>query len=482
MGKDKEGNFHPMKGKPSGNGKEIDQQLNFATPGAYEKYVDIANKYTGGLAEEVVDVKLRHPNRNVSKRDEKQHEKRSGDVKSKKEVLLPKQVDTEVEEILTLSQDVFTSLAEYVSPRCVTIYLPTHKAGVAVNEQNDLTEFKSRIQQASSKLKANGMSGDLADRIVAPGYKLIANERFWRELTCGLAVFLADGYCKYYKMPVAPKDELLINSSFFLSPLIPIVTQRDYFYLLVLSKKQARFYKGDRFGLTHIPVPEMPNGIEDVVHFEEKDDQKLWRTGSSGAGGGANYHGIGAGKPDDKENIAMYLDEVDETLWKDHLNKENAPLLLAGVEYLVSIYKQVAQYGHIWPESIHGSHEHDDIHALSNAAQLKMHRYFLQRKEKMLDNYGVASGAGLSSSIVDEVIPAAFYSRVSVLFALKNEHLWGKFDEQDNVLALHAEQQEQDECLLDKAVIQTLLHGGEVFLLDKEEMPAHSKLAAILRY
>ncbi len=482
MGKDKEGKFHPMKGKPSGSGKEIDQPLNFATPGAYEKYVDIADKYTGGPDEDAANVKMMHPNRNNNKREERNQEKRQTDVKSKKEVLLPRQVETEPSQILSLSREIFTELAAYVAPRCITIYLPTHTAGVAVNEQNDLIEFKSRIQQVSARLKAEGSSQEVIDRIVGAGYKLIADEAFWRELTCGLVVFLADGYCRYYKMPVPTKDEVLVNSSFFLSPLIPVVTQKDYFYLLVLSKKQAKFYKGDRFGLTHIPVPEMPNGIEDVVHLEEKDDQKLWRTGSSGAGGGANYHGIGAGKPDDKENIAMYLDEVDETLWKDHLHEETAPLLLAGVEYLVSIYRQVAQYNNIWPEALHGSHEHDDLQSLHNASNLKMQRYFSQRREKMLDNYGVATGAGLSSSIVDEVVPAAFYSRVAVLFAQDGEHIWGSFDEQDNVLTLHAEQGEGDECMLDKAVIQTLLHGGEVFILEKEQMPAQAKLAAIVRY
>jgi hypothetical protein len=482
MGKDKEGKFHPMKGKPTGSGKEIDQPLNFSTPGAYEKYLDIADKYTGGLAEDAMNVKLRHPNRNNNKHEERTQEKRDNDVKSKKEVLLPKQIETEPQQILTMSREIFAELAAYVAPRCITIYLPTHTSGAAVNEQNDLIEFKSRIQQVSSRLKAEGMSQELVDRIVGAGYKLIANEPFWRELTCGLVVFLADGYCKYYKMPVSPKDEILVNSSFLLNPLIPVVTQRDYFFLLVLSKKQARFYKGDRFGLTYIPVPEMPNGIDDVVHFEEKDDQKLWRTGSSGAGGGANYHGIGAGKPDDKENIAMYLDEVDETLWKDHLSNETAPLLLAGVEYLVSIYRQVAQYNNIWPEALHGSHEHDDLQTLHKASHLKMQRYFVQRREKMLENYGVATGAGLSSSILDDVIPAAFYSRISVLFAQHGEHIWGSFDEQDNVLDLHAEQREGDECMLDKAVIKTLLNGGEVFLLSKDEMPAHSKLAAIFRY
>lgn len=41
---------------------------------------------------------------------------------------------------------------------------------------------------------------------------------------------------------------------------------------------------------------------------------------------------------------------------------------------------------------------------------------------------------------------------------------------------------ENIEDLVDNAVEKTLANGGEVFLLDKEQMPVESQLAAIMRY
>jgi hypothetical protein len=35
---------------------------------------------------------------------------------------------------------------------------------------------------------------------------------------------------------------------------------------------------------------------------------------------------------------------------------------------------------------------------------------------------------------------------------------------------------------MDKAIIKTLLNGGEVFIVEKDQMPANSKLAALMRY
>jgi hypothetical protein len=295
-------------------------------------------------------------------------------------------------------------------------------------------------------------------------------------------VFISDDMFRYLKMPYQPKEEMLVNSSFYITPLLPLAAKGDYFYLLVLSKKQAKFYRADAFGMNEIKVNELPNGVDDVVHFEEKDDQKLWRTGSSGGGGGANYHGIGAGKPDDKENLAMYFDEVDETLWKEVLNRENAPLLLAGVEYLIPIYKSVAQYRNIWNDAITGNHEYDDLNSLYRLARKKMEPYFEERHQKALEMYGNHSATGLTSFLPEEVIPAAHYKRVWHLFVQEDTHVWGTFDEMKNQLTLHETQQEGDEDLTDKAIAKTILSGGEVHRLPKDRMPSGSSLAALMRY
>jgi hypothetical protein len=234
--------------------------------------------------------------------------------------------------------------------------------------------------------------------------------------------------------------------------------------------------------MAYLPIPEMPNGVDDVVHLEEKQDESLFRTDTSGAGQGANFHGIGSGKPDDKTNIALYFDEVDETAMKAVLNKENAPLLLAGVEYLIPIYKSVAGYKNIWDKALTGSYEHQDGNSIYRDAMEVMEPYFKQRSQKALDMYANNSATALTSSIAADVIPAAFYRKVWHLFVEKDQHIWGSFDEMNNELTIHETQQEGDECLIDKAILKTVLNGGEVHVLEKERMPADSKIAALMRY
>lgn len=488
MGKDREGKFHPRKGKPSGSVREgIGLQPIDST--AMEERLAIADKYTDGEEQPAPNIHLRHPNRNVDKREERTRNKETQRFnnpsnKAVNDTMTVERSETLAEELpARLTREQFASLANYKQDVCISIYLATTaSSSVEANHQKDFITFKNKLQQLTTQLKAKGMDQTTLERLLKPGYDLLRDEKFWSNLSQGLAVFVADGYFKYLRLPVSPKDEMLINSTFYLTPLIPVMTTTDHFFVLVLSKKQAKLYRADSFSMEFIPVPGMPNGVEDVVHFENKDDQALYRTDSSGAGSGASYHGTGTGRPDPKANLAMYFDEVDETLRKEILNTENAPLLLVGVEYLIPIYRQVAKYKPIWDDAITGSHEHEDIASLYQQAKSIMTPYFEERINRALNTYANQSATEFTSSIVEDVIPAAHYGRVSQLFAVKDEHIWGRFDEMDNLLTTHEEQEAGDECLVDKSVIKTLLNGGEVFLVPAERMPARSRLAATMRY
>lgn len=485
MGKGREGKFHPRKGKPSLEKAMETAGVTPVSSSTFQQRSEIADKYTVGEGEPAPNLNVRHRNRNTEKREDRQVVKTDQTKASiKKYAPTPALVNTVPEELpAVLSKEKLSELADFKSEHCISLFFPTHPAGAEVNGQVDQTTFKTMVKHMASALKKENLKGDVIDRMLKPAHDLLENDTFWRSLSRGLAVFIADGFFNYLRIPVAPKEELVMQRSFHLSTLLPVMTNSDHFFLLVLSKKQAKLYRADAFGMVYLPVSELPDGVDDVVHFEEKDDQKLFRTGSSGAGGGANYHGISSGKPDDKENIAMYFDEVDETLFKEVLHNEHAPLLLAGVEYMISIYKQVAKYKPIWDNALIGSHEHDDSNALYKMARKKMEPYFEERHRKALEMYGNNTGSpSMTSFFPEDVIPAAFYKRVWHLFVQHERHLWGKFDEMNNKLVFHATRQVGDEDLIDKAIVKTILNAGEVHLLPQDQMPGKSSIAALMRY
>lgn len=488
MGKDENGVFHPGKGKPSGINKEEGLGIQDTPREKMNEYIEISEKYTIGEDELDPAVPVRHPNRNTSKGEDryKGKENKEESNKSNNETFTEDRAPVLAEELPgALTKELFTELANHKDECSISLYLGSHAAGVEVNEHYDPFNFKTQLQEIARRLGEKGYDQGAIERLLEPGYELVRDNDFWTVQSPGLAVFIADGFFKYIKMPVVPTEELVIEPTFYVTPLIPIMTTNEYFYLLVISKQSAKLFKADAFGMQIVPV-EVPQSIEEVKRVSGLD-ATTFRSGSSGsrapsASQEGSYHGTGGGNPDGKDNMLVYFEAVDDILWEKVLNKENAPLVLAGVEYVLPIYRSACDYHNVWPEVLTGNRDQQETTSLYIDVKELMKPYFEQRVNKALDTYMNNSATGLTSSIAADVIPATYYSQVSTLFVTKGEHIWGTFDEMANEIVFHDTPDEGGEDLIDNAVVKTLANGGEVFLLEKEKMPADCQVAALMRF
>jgi hypothetical protein len=483
MAKDRSGGFHPAKGKPSGADKQEGLGISTAPPEQIQEYLERTNQYVQDDTTLDPSVKVRHPNRNVSKND--------GTFKGKanlheSDTTIKMAVDDTVETVpeeLTGHPDraLFAELAEYRSEICATIYLPTHQSGVAVNEKQDAILFKNALKELTAMLKEQETENARIERLLTPGYELLQDDQFWARMRNGLAVFISEGYFKYIKMPIVPDYELSTESRFYMTPLVPVIASKEYFYLLVLSKQQCKLFRADAFGMEPVEVPGLPNGVTAVKKLPD-NDAFTYSEGTGSRAGGPDLPGAAGGNPEIKDNITVYFEAVDDVLFREIFNKENAPLLLAGGENMIPIYKAACHYHNVYKDTLTGSHEHDERHALYNQAKEIMAPIFQEPLDKALTIFANQSATELTSSIIADIIPAAFYGRISHLFAEKGQHIWGEFDENTSELKLHDQQGENSRDLLDLAVIKALTQGGEVYLLDRKQMPAPSQLAAVFRY
>lgn len=485
MAKDTNGKYHPPKGKPSGAGKNEGSGAQATPPEKMEDYENSSDRYTIDDDTLSPDVHMRHPNRNTEKGQTKFKNQQDAQSNVKGNAAMATAEATaavEAEELPgILNRALFTELATYKADCCISLYLPTSKAGMEVNEQSDAIRLKNALQQMESRLQAKGLNQLQIKTWLEPGYKMVQDETFWTRLSPGLVLFIADGYFKFIKTPMPVAEDLVIESSFYVTPLVPILTSTEDFYVVVVSKKQVKLFHGDAFGMQFINVPGLPQGMADA-QTPDKDEETTFRMAEGGQGA-AGYHGHGGGNNvDDKALIATYLESADDVLWKEVLHDKTAPLLIAGVEYMIPIYKSVADYKYLWNDVLTGSYEHTDTPTLYAHAREKLQPLFEQKQQKALTLYGNQSATALTTSIVDDIVPSAYYARVAHLFVQRGAHVWGTFDEMANILEVHQSEQETSEHLIDNAVVKTLQTGGDVYLLEKDKMPADAPLAAILRY
>lgn len=408
-----------------------------------------------------------HPNRNTQKKKPATGDSPKSRNPKKEEGAMPEsrpQVTSQpIEWPYRLDKEALVQLASFQAPRCISLYIPAHNSGAEVNMLSDAALCKTMLQQIDQRLQHEDIGREKIDQWLAPVRNLCLDADFWRNQSQGLAIFVAEGFCRYMKLPVAPTQEWLVNDNFMLTPLLPFMTSETKFYILSLSKNQAKLFRGDNYGLTLVEVPGMPANIHAVIGEYKAD-------------------GIGAGQPDEKQETEKYFSEVSKAIEKEVLSKEEVPLLLAAVDYLHPIYQRAAHYKHIVPGGLKGNYDRTTLPELDRAARETLQPLLDQQVQRWLDHYGNQSATALTNSIPGEVIAAAHFGQVGRLFIEQGAHIWGHFDMTDSRVDIHDTQQPGDDCLINETAVNTLLHGGYIHILPKEKMPAPSPLAALLRY
>ena len=187
------------------------------------------------------------------------------------------------------------------------------------------------------------------------------------------------------------------------------------------------------------------------------------------------------GTDDEKDNILRYFQQVDKGL-HELLHNEKAPLVLAGVDYLLPIYQKANTYAHLIDQGLQGNPDKlrtEDVHL---QALPIVEPYFQKAQREVFDFYREYAGTERVSNTTGKIVLAAFYGRVENLFVAVNEEQWGIFDPVSNIVHIHKEARFNDDDLLDVAATQTLLHGGSVYAVDRAQMPDEGLLAAVFRY
>jgi Bacterial archaeo-eukaryotic release factor family 7 len=387
-------------------------------------------------------------------------------------------------EILTI--DELRNLAALQPGWCVSIYFPTVEKGQQVR-QNPI-RLKNLLDQAQDELKSTGMEISQIKDFFAPAEDLLRDEPFWQHQQAGLAVFIARNFFRYYQIPVQADEIVVVNNHFYLKPLLPLLYGNDEFYILAISQNQVRLIKATEREAEQVDVPNLPKNFQEALGYDDLQRSLQWQTGTGQADQSgerrAMFHGHGEGKDNRKDFLLNYMHKIDRAV-SGYLKDNKAPLILASVEYLQPIYKEANTYQNLSDELIPGSPDGVRDNALRDQAWKLIKPVFQTTKAERANQYKILAGRKdpLAVKDVAEIIRAAPFGRIDVLFVDRNARKWGVFDEKSLEVRFENGQRPGNQDLLDFAAVQTILNGGTVFPVDPQDLPEKgSPAAAILRF
>ncbi len=365
----------------------------------------------------------------------------------------------------------------------VSLYMPTHRVGTET--QQDPTRCRNLLREARRSLSDREVSSRQADELLQAADDLAGDRMFWQHQSDGLALFAAPGTFNHYRLPIRFNSLVTVADRFHIKPLLPLLTGDGRFFVLALSQNRVRFFQGSRFNLN--PVEDMgniPGSLKEALGPDDLGSSVQYRTGMSDGRGGhtAIYHGQGYGSEDAKKDLGRYFSQIDRAV-RELLRDDTAPLVLAGVDYLLPIYRESSTHPNLAEGGITGSPDRLSTEELHKAAWELVRGHFRREEETAAARYRAMAGTGLTSDDIRTALVAAFNGRVDSLFVAIGVHQWGVYCEDTATVQLTERDHADSEDLLDLAAVYTLNNGGTVYAVPKTRIPAEGRaVAALFRY
>jgi hypothetical protein len=379
-----------------------------------------------------------------------------------------------------LSRDELKILTKKQAGSRVSLYMPTYQAGAEV--QQNAIRCKNLMREAERRLLAAGLRPSDVSAWLEPIQRLVVDNAFWQEQSDGLALFRDAEIFRAYRLPLAFEEIIMVAERFHLKPLLPLFTGDGRFYVLALSQNAVRVHQCSRDHTRTVQLDNVPHSLAEALRFDDPEKQLQFHTGTPGGGGrrAAMFHGHGIGE-DAKDNIRGYFRQIDRGI-QEALRGEQAPLVIASVDYLLPLYREVSTYPHLVDTGITGNPEGiraEDLHA---SAWPLVEPLFGQAQDEARARYDRYIGTGLASYDLAMIVPAAYDGRIDTLFVAVGIQQWGTFTPKTRDIQVHREAAAQDEDLLDFAAVHTFVNSGTVYAVAPERVPGGHHAAAVFRY
>src|SRR5918996_2117923 len=243
-----------------------------------------------------------------------------------------------------LSRDEIQTLIQTSHGPCVSIFMPTFRAG---DTQQNPIRFKNLLRSAEERLAGWGLRNGDAESLLDPARRLMDDRAFWEHQDEGLALFRSPDLFKTYRLPLALRELSVVENRFHVKPLFPLLSGDGHFYILALSLKNIRLILASRFSAREVDLGDIPKSFQEAMGGLTRQFSQLQA---------GTFPGHGMAEDDLKAEIVKYFQIVDDGL--NHLEIDidrGAPFVLAGVEHLLPRYREASKLPHVLDEGLTGN-------------------------------------------------------------------------------------------------------------------------------
>jgi|GEM_PF-2065257 len=359
----------------------------------------------------------------------------------------------------------------------VSLYLKTFRA--APDSHQNPIRLKNLLAEATDQLESLGYSEADIRALLNPAAELLDHDQFWTHQADGLAIFLAHDFVRIYRTDHSFDDEVVVNHSFRITPLISATQPAGHYYLLAVSPESCRFFEGSRFGLHERSLEDLPNDMQSALGRQRERQLNLHSMQRHPQTGGQHNTAMYHGHEENAQEIDMaaYMRLVRDAI-HPVMYQSKAPLVFAGSEEAFASFRENAdelpslhsEAAHGNPDGLSAAELHERVWPLAAAV--------LRRREMQpLAEFDARAAANTATDRLDQILPAAGDGLIETLVLQRGASCRGDYDVDERTLRHNDESGAE---LLNVAARLTLEGDGDVVVVDEGDMPDRWA-AAILR-
>jgi hypothetical protein len=372
-----------------------------------------------------------------------------------------------------LTPELLGDLACWSESPCVSLYLPLDPKHPQIAANRVM--LKDLVADARRQLETSTIRRPAIDALLAPIESLLVAER-WPLGFRGYGFFYAPARSLELSLDVDVPAMAVVAGRFVVTPLVGALADPGSYYLLAITQRRVRLFRGRHDGLTEVEVPDLPASSADALWYEHHERELSVQGGSHK--GVDRITGIQHGSPSDrdlrKQQLVRFFRIVDEALW-GVLHDETAPLIVAGVAFELAVYREANRYPHLVATVDTGNPDQlglDELHAKvwpTAATALDASRRQLLKR--------VASSRERLTS-ARAISAACQQGRVGALLVRPDHLSWGPADAAEE----HPQRLPGDIDLVSAAIGDALAQGATIHPAWPGELPPGVTIAAVQRY
>ena len=355
---------------------------------------------------------------------------------------------------------------------CLSIVLGPHRAGTGTRASGAL--LTAMLPQIEAALRERGMHPQDAAKMTSPLGAMANESLFLMSHRDAICIYRAPRELHCFSVRAVVETGWHVEERFVVSPVLAHLDYRQSFLLLALAGKHIRLLRCEGGEVTALPIPEgVPESVAEFMGEVQGEEHTK-----------NHAPGVRFGNSDGQEKSGHFrrdfMKAIDRGL-QPLLRAQGLPLVLAGVEEETAAYKAVSDYVELLPEPVRTSPDGGATDAeLARAGGRIMRRWSNAAEQQALAEYQHAV-PGRRCGEYAAILNAAVQGKVQHLFVERGGRMAGDPRRLAGLAAGPGYVYRADD-LVNAATVEVLRHKGMVWLLEPEQMPVASVMAAVLRY